>query len=218
MTFLPRSIHLFPLHCNLREDGSSAAAQVKVLHPALAGRFKVANVSEALTITELARRTGASAKTLRYWERLGLLPRAARTHSGYRVFDHQALHYAEFIRKSKSVGLTLREMQRVLKMAGAGRNPCPEVVRWIDGKAREVEQQIRSLQALQRRLREFRRIYHRGSPLECSRPGELCCLIENLPDFKPEKGGRNAKGVRASADAADSDRRQSRNGRRGSRC
>ncbi|MGH9342974.1 MAG: MerR family DNA-binding transcriptional regulator, partial [Terriglobia bacterium] len=42
---------------------------------------------ETLTVTALAKRTGVSSKTIRYWESLGLLPRAARTHTGYRLFD-----------------------------------------------------------------------------------------------------------------------------------
>lgn len=164
---------------------------------------------EGLTITELARRTGASAKTLRYWERRGLLPRAARTHSGYRVFDQQTIRYAEFVRKSKQVGLTLRQMRRVLEMARAGHNPCPEVVRWVEERMQEVDQQIRSLRALQRRLHEFRRVYERRSDLECFRPGELCCMIEELPDSEPEKGSCDAKAICDGPDGVSRDRRQS---------
>lgn len=169
---------------------------------------------QQLTISALAKGTGASPKTLRYWERLGLLPRAFRTHTGYRLFDHKALHYVQFIQKCKSVGLTLAEMKRLLEMTRKGQNPCPEVIRWADEKARTVAEQIQTLQRLQQRLREFRRGYERDSALNCFRPGELCCLIEDLPDFKPEKGGRNAKTLFAGAGATGSSRRQSGNARR----
>jgi MerR family transcriptional regulator, copper efflux regulator len=77
----------------------------------------------ALTITNLAKSAGVTTKTLRYWERIGLLPRANRTHTGYRLFAHDAIQYIEFILKAKSVGLTLAEMKQVVKLARAGKNP-----------------------------------------------------------------------------------------------
>ncbi len=89
---------------------------------------------EALTISRLARRSGVPPKTLRYWESLGLLPRAARTHTGYRLFDSEALRYIAFVRKSKSIGLTLAEMREVLRLARSGRCPCSKVVAWTEGE------------------------------------------------------------------------------------
>jgi len=54
----------------------------------------------------LAKSAGVTSKTLRYWERVGLLPKAARTHTGYRLFAPEVIHYIDFILKAKSVGLT----------------------------------------------------------------------------------------------------------------
>ena len=79
-------------------------------------------MGQALTISALARSTGVTSKTLRYWERVGLLPKAARTHTGYRIFGAEANHYIEFILKAKSVGLTLSEMKRVLEFGRQGKN------------------------------------------------------------------------------------------------
>ena len=89
---------------------------------------------QALSISELAKSAGVTSKTLRHWERLGLLPKAARTHTGYRVFDPQTAHYIDFVQKSKTVGLTLKETKRLLELARKGKNPCPQVVNWVDKK------------------------------------------------------------------------------------
>jgi len=94
---------------------------------------------QVLTISALSRNTGVTPKALRYWERVGLLPKATRTHTGYRVFGPQVSQYIDFILKAKSVGLTLSEMRRVLELSHNGRNPCPEVVKWIDEKDRALE-------------------------------------------------------------------------------
>lgn len=159
-------------------------------------------MEQALTISALARRAGVTSKTLRYWERVGLLPKAKRTHTGYRVFSPEAIHYTDFILKAKSVGLTLSEMKRVIVLSHNGRNPCPQVVKWIEEKDRALEQQIHSLRALQRRLRRFGRMCSTSSVTTCVREDELCCLIEDLPKPKFVKGVGNAKSVLVDAGVA----------------
>ena len=146
-----------------------------------------------LTISALAKRTRVSSKTLRYWESLGLLPKAARSHTGYRLFPPEAATSVLFIRKAKSVGLSLREISKAMHLARNGGNPCPEVARWAGQKAAMVEQQIQALSALRSRLRHFSRVWSRK--MSCPRvgPEEICCLIEQLPAPNPLKGGkRNA--------------------------
>jgi DNA-binding transcriptional MerR regulator len=151
---------------------------------------------QALSISELAKSAGVTSKTLRHWERLGLLPKATRTHTGYRVFDPQVTHNIDFIQKSKTVGLTLKEAKRLVELARKGKNPCPEVVKWADEKATAVERQIQTLKALQKRLREFQHICSTSSVMTCFRHGELCCPIEDLPNPKLN-GESHAKPLRA---------------------
>ena len=157
-------------------------------------------MQQALTISVLARRAGVSSKSLRHWEHVGLLPKASRTHTGYRVFGPEAVQYVDFILKAKTVGLTLSEMKHVVELAHKGKNPCPEVIRWVDAKDKAVERQIQSLRALQRRLRHFRIMCSTTSVLSCARRDELCCLIEDL--LKPMKGDGNEKIVRAGTRSA----------------
>ena len=149
---------------------------------------------QALSISELAKSADVTSKTLRYWERLGLLPKATRTHTGYRVFDSQAAQHINFIQKAKTVGLTLKEVKRLMELARNGKNPCPQMVKWVDEKAAAVEEQIRTLKGLQKRLDEFRYICSTSSVMTCFRQGELCCLIEDLPN--PTNRGSHAKAVR----------------------
>ncbi len=144
-------------------------------------------MANGFTVTALARRAGVSSKAIRYWESLGLLPRAARTHTGYRVFPPEADEYLRFIRKSKAIGLSLREMREVLRLARAGCCPCEEVVRWTEMRTRELENEIRLLSQTVARLRHATREWRRQcrAPEEC---GEICTLIEHLPEFAPTKG------------------------------
>lgn len=94
---------------------------------------------QALSISALARSTGVTSKTLRYSERVGLLPKANRTHTEYRIFAPEVMRYIDFIRKAKTVGLTLSEMRRVIEVAHDGANPCPEMMQWLDDKDKALE-------------------------------------------------------------------------------
>lgn len=149
---------------------------------------------DALTISAFAKRSGVPSKTIRYWEGLGLLPKAARSHTGYRVFDPAALRYVSFVQKSKAIGLTLAEMQEILHLARIGRCPCPEVFGWTQAKAKAVAEQIRELSALLKRLKRIEREWKRCS-CEGGRCGEVCRLIAGLPECKSAGGKSNAKNL-----------------------
>jgi MerR family transcriptional regulator, copper efflux regulator len=149
---------------------------------------------DALTISAFAKRSGVPPKTIRYWEGLGLLPKAARSHTGYRVFDPAALRYVAFVQKSKAIGLTLAEMHEILHLARSGRCPCPEVFGWTQVKAKSVAEQIRELSALLLRLKRIEREWKRCS---CSRGdcGAVCSLIADLPECKFSGGKSDAKNL-----------------------
>ncbi|HEV2177978.1 MAG TPA: MerR family transcriptional regulator [Terriglobia bacterium] len=146
-------------------------------------------MGDTLTVSALARRAGVTSKTLRYWERRGLLPRAARSHTGYRLFDRESLRYVAFIQKSKAIGLTLAEMREILRLARSGHCPCPEVIEWTERKIGSLEEQVRSLSALLHRLKRIRRQWS-GASCPPDRCGNVCQLIEELPEAKPLKGGK----------------------------
>ncbi len=96
-------------------------------------------------IGELATELGINPKTIRYYEEIGLLPRAKRTDNGYRLYgdaDRERLH---FISKAKAVGLTLEEIGQILALRRTGAPPCEHVVGLLDHKLRAVEEQLRTL-------------------------------------------------------------------------
>lgn len=141
-----------------------------------------------VSITTLARRTGVSSKTLRYWESRGLLPRALRTHTGYRLFPAEAEQYIRFIRRAKTIGLTLAQMRQVLGLARAGRCPCPQVMAWVDQRIAVLDRQVREWSGMLERLRRLRRSWRR-----CACRGRCadrwCSLIADLPELIVQGGG-----------------------------
>jgi DNA-binding transcriptional MerR regulator len=73
-----------------------------------------------MKIGELAKRTGLSAHTLRYYERIGLLPYADRAQSGQRDYDASILTWIEFLGRLKATGMPIREMLNYAALRGQG--------------------------------------------------------------------------------------------------
>ena len=77
-----------------------------------------------MQIGDLASRTGVTAKTVRYYESIGLMKEPERTSSGYRRYDNSAVERLRFIRDAQATGLSLSEIQSVLELKDAGARSC----------------------------------------------------------------------------------------------
>ena len=102
----------------------------------------------ALSSGELAGLAGVSRDTLRHYERKGVLPRPLRGHNGYRHYPPEALQRVQMVRRALSVGFTLDELAKVLKVRDAGGAPCEEVRRLATQKLVNVQDQLRELTTL----------------------------------------------------------------------
>ncbi len=105
-----------------------------------------------IRIGELAARFGLNPKTVRYYEEIGLLPRAERSTSGYRLYDEQDVERLGFIRRAKILGLSLDEIHALLSVQAEGETPCDSVLDLVDRKIRAIDQRIVELQAFRAEL------------------------------------------------------------------
>ena len=129
---------------------------------------------EALPIGELSRRTGVHIETIRYYERIKMLPSPARTASGRRVYGPAETHTLAFIRRSRELGFTLNEIRALLVLSARnGKDACAEVRVLAAGHLTEVRTKIADLRAMQRVLADVVRRCDAGEA-----PG--CPLIDTL--------------------------------------
>ena len=80
-----------------------------------------------MKISELAKATNLSTHTLRYYERIGLLPRAHRSSSGHRIYDETTLVWLAFLNRLKSTDMPIKQMQHYAKLRQKG--PTTELER-----------------------------------------------------------------------------------------
>jgi DNA-binding transcriptional MerR regulator len=105
-----------------------------------------------LTIGKVAGLAGVSAGTIRYYERVGLLPPAARTQSGYRVYQADVVHRVSIIRQAQHFGFPLREIASFLQARDRGGRPCHGVREAGQRMLSAIDAEIRALRARRQRM------------------------------------------------------------------
>lgn len=124
--------------------------------------------SFALPIGELSRRTGVHIETIRYYERIKMLPAPQRTASGRRVYGSAETRTLSFIRRARELGFTLEEIRALLALsAEGGPEVCAEGRELAAGHLAEVQAKIADLRAMERVLADTVRRCDAGESAGC---------------------------------------------------
>ncbi len=113
---------------------------------------RTARPARQLRIGEVCRLTGLSADTLRYYERIGLLPRVARTPSGLRIYDERDLSRLRFIQRAQKMNFSLDEIGALLAMREDPQHARDAVRKLTVRKLAEVETRLEELTLLRNEL------------------------------------------------------------------
>lgn len=105
-----------------------------------------------VSIGEAARQSGVKAPTIRYYEQIGLLPAPPRTEGGRRLFDTADLRRLAFIRHARELGFEIEAIRTLLALQDNPNQPCATADAIAKARLVDVEQRIRSLQALKAEL------------------------------------------------------------------
>ncbi len=108
-----------------------------------------------MRIGELADLISVPAKTIRYYEEIGLLPPPERHPNGYRSYDQPAADRLRFVKAAQAVGFSLGEIKEILAFRERGEKPCGHVLDLVDRRARDITEQIAALEEMQADLRRL---------------------------------------------------------------
>ncbi|MGH8162955.1 MAG: heavy metal-responsive transcriptional regulator [Rhodanobacteraceae bacterium] len=130
----------------------------------------------------MARAAGVGVQTLHYYERLGLLPKPARSMANYRLYPPEVIRRVRFIKKAQSLGLTLEETRQILDLKARGRAPCGKVAELGEKHLEEIDARLKQMRGYRRALAQALKAWgeETGSERKCA--GEFCDLIERLPE------------------------------------
>ena len=120
-----------------------------------------------VNIGEAARLSGVSAKMVRHYEGLGLLPRVLRTESGYRQYSEPEVHTLRFIKRARDLGFSMEEIGALVSLWQNRRRASASVRRIAHKHAEELAQRIADLQQMQDALQHLIHCCHGDERPEC---------------------------------------------------
>lgn len=125
------------------------------------------SVAGTWTIGELARRVGSNVETVRYYERIGVLPAPGRTAANYRVYDNGHLQRLSFIMRARRLGFSLEQVRALLALSGQVGQPCVEVHEIARTHRDDIDRKIADLTALRAELDALLSHAHTGIIADC---------------------------------------------------
>ena len=138
----------------------------------------------SLTVSKLAERVGTSPDTLRYYERIGLLPPPERTPAGYRLYGEETVERVQFIKHAQRVGLRLDDIGELLRAREQGLCPCGHTRRLLEARLEELDREMTELDRLRG---EIRQLLDGGGEAAESTPWQCGSgLLQLRPPARPE--------------------------------
>lgn len=122
---------------------------------------------EEIRIGTLSSCTGVHIETIRYYERVGVLPRPPRSAAGYRRYGFEDIRRLGFIRRLRDLGFSLNAVQALLDLAETPRSKCGEVRAMAAGHLTEVQTKIADLRRMERVLKAMVASCDRGLTPAC---------------------------------------------------
>jgi Cu(I)-responsive transcriptional regulator len=110
--------------------------------------------------------SGVSAKMIRHYEQIGVLPPAARTFANYRIYSQADVHTLQFVRRARVLGFSMKQIQTLLGLWQQQR-PSKDVKRLALEHVRELEAKIREMEAMKRTLENLADHCHGDHRPEC---------------------------------------------------
>jgi len=131
------------------------------------GEGRPVGAAANVAIGEAARRSGVSARMVRHYEGLGLLPAVARTESGYRQYGEADIHTLRFIKRSRDLGFSMEEIAELVGLWHNRRRTSASVKRIAQKHLGELEQRIADMQAMRNTLAHLVHCCHGDARPDC---------------------------------------------------
>jgi len=120
-----------------------------------------------MTIGELSRRTGCVVETIRYYERIGMMPDPPRSAGGHRMYNEGHEKRLTFIRRGRALGFTLDEVRGLLGMVDGGDYSCEDIRTVAVAHIAEIRRKIADLRRIEKVLRDMAEQCDTGVVPEC---------------------------------------------------
>jgi MerR family transcriptional regulator, copper efflux regulator len=144
-----------------------------------------------MNIGEAASTSGVSAKMIRYYESIGLVPNVARTEAGYRVYGASDIHTLRFIRRARDLGFSVEQMETLLALWSDRTRASADVKHVAEAHIAELERKMKEIEGMAKTLRHLVHNCHGDGRPDCPILEDLSHGLEAAP-VKGTKARRRA--------------------------
>lgn len=123
--------------------------------------------ADILNIGQAAEASGISAKMIRHYEIVGLIPPASRTYSGYRTYNHRDVHMLRFIKHSRDLGFSIKQIGDLLSLWRDQNRPSSKVKSMATEHIEVLERKIQELSAMKSELSRLADCCHGDERPDC---------------------------------------------------
>ena len=110
---------------------------------------------DVLSIGKLSKQSGVNIETIRYYEKIGVMPAPGRSAGGFRIYEPDHLKRLSFVRRGRQLGFSLDEIRNLLRLVDGHGHTCAEVHALMLSHLAEIRRKIRDLRRLQRAMAEM---------------------------------------------------------------
>lgn len=126
-----------------------------------------------MNIGQAAKVSGVNSKLIRHYESIGIIPKANRSESGYRVYSEADVHILSFVRRARGLGFSMKEIKKLVSLWRNRSRSSSDVKSLVDGHVKALETKIKELEEIKNTLRHLARNCHGDHRPDCP-------ILENL--------------------------------------
>jgi MerR family gold-responsive transcriptional activator of gol and ges genes len=120
-----------------------------------------------MNIGELARKSEVNAKMIRRYEELGIIPKAGRSFSGYRIYSEKDVHNLRFVKRARELGFSMKEIKELLGLWRNKKRSSSDVKRLTSKHIHELEHKVAELQGMLATLKKLSSCCHGDERPDC---------------------------------------------------
>lgn len=129
-------------------------------------------------IRQLSEKLDMNPKTIRFYEEIGLIPKAERNISNYRIYTENDFKRLSFVKKARSLGLSIENIKNIMSIREEGKLPGSQVINLLQTESIDLEKKIKDMIIFKEKLDQC--IVNFKEHIDVCHSGEICGLIEIL--------------------------------------
>ena len=142
-------------------------------------------MKDEILIKEISEKLDINPKTIRFYEDINLIPKAKRNGSNYRVFSDKDIERISFVKKARTLGLSIEDIKKIIAIREGGDLPFPAVIDILEEQEKQLEIRIREMISFKEKISKVTKNFKEN--LSVCEQGKICGLIEILFTEDKEK-------------------------------